>query len=164
MQENHPARSLRHQEECEYCTSSTTGRGTGRERCKNSASIIGGIGRSGHPGSLREPGLREVVGDYRSGEHEVTLRFYKKIMTVDEHEYHIVMTEDEAKIRTFRQLELEACLEELNCMIRCHNCEALNCPQEEYPARPLPTPPPSYIDNLQNILIKVQREYFQHLS
>ena len=45
-------------------------------------------------------------------------------------------------------------------MIRCHNCEALNCPQEEYPARLLPTPPPSYIDNLQSGLIKARKAIF----
>ena len=45
-------------------------------------------------------------------------------------------------------------------MIRCHNCEALNCPQEEYPARLLPTPAPSYIDNLQSRLIKAQKGIF----
>ena len=48
---------------------------------------------------------------------------------------------------TFMRLELEACLDDINWMIRCHNCEALNCPQGEYPARPLPIPP-DYIDNL----------------
>ena len=68
--------------------------------------------------------------------------------TVDEHEYYKMMLTLEARTRTFMQLELEACLEEVNWMIRYHNCEALNCPQEEYPARFLPTPPPSYIDNL----------------
>ena len=41
-------------------------------------------------------------------------------------------------------------------MIKCHNCEAINRPQEEYPARPLPIPP-NYIDNLHSILIKVQQ-------
>ena len=66
----------------------------------------------------------------------------------------------EARIRTFMQLELEACLEEVKCMIRCHNCEPLNCPQEEYPARLLPTPPPNYVDNLQSRLIKVRKEIF----
>ena len=45
-------------------------------------------------------------------------------------------------------------------MIRYHNCEALNCPQEEYPARLLPTPPPSYIDNLQSRLINVRKGIF----
>ena len=45
-------------------------------------------------------------------------------------------------------------------MIRCHNCEALNCPQEEYPARLLPTPPPRYIDNLQSRLIKAREGIF----
>ena len=61
----------------------------------------------------------------------------------------------EARIRTFMQLEFEACQEEIVWMIRCHNCEALNRPQEEYPARPLPIPP-NYIDNLHSRLIKVQ--------
>ena len=41
-------------------------------------------------------------------------------------------------------------------MIRCHNCEALNCPQEEYSARPMPIPP-RYIDNLQSKLINVKK-------
>ena len=45
-------------------------------------------------------------------------------------------------------------------MRRCHKCEALNCPQEEYPARLLPTPPPCYIDNLQRRLIKVRKGIF----
>ena len=40
-------------------------------------------------------------------------------------------------------------------MVKCHNCEALNRPQEEYPARPLPIPP-NYIDDLHSRLIKVQ--------
>ena len=71
-----------------------------------------------------------------------------------------MMPTREAKIRTFMQLEIEACLEELNWMIRCHNCETLNCPQEEYPARLLPSPPPSYIDNLQSRLFKVQNGIF----
>ena len=62
----------------------------------------------------------------------------------------------EVRIRTFIQLELESCLEEINWMVRCHNCEALNCPQEEYPARPLPIPP-NYINNLQRRLIKVKK-------
>ena len=65
----------------------------------------------------------------------------------------------ETTIRTFMQLELEACLEEISWMymITCHNCEALNFPQEEYPARPLPIPP-DYIDNLQSRLIKVKKD------
>ena len=45
-------------------------------------------------------------------------------------------------------------------MIRYHNCEALNCPQEEYPGRLLPTPPSYYIDNLQSRLIKVRKGIF----
>ena len=58
VQENHPARSLRHQEECKYCTSSAAGRGTDRESCKETASVIGGTGRrsatSAQPGNPRE--------------------------------------------------------------------------------------------------------------
>ena len=68
-----------------------------------------------------------------------------------------MMRKREARIRTFMQLELEACLEELNWMTRCHNCEALNCQQEEYPARLLLIPPPNYIDNLQSRLIKARK-------
>ena len=78
-------------------------------------------------------------------------------MTVDEHEYYKMMRKREVRIRTLMQLGLGACLEELNWMLRFHNCEALNCPQEEYRARLLPTPPPNYVDNLQSRLIKVQK-------
>ena len=60
------------------------------------------------------------------------------------------------RIRTFMQMELEAYLDEIDRMIRYHNCEALNCPQEEYPPRPLPIPP-GYIDNLQSRLVKVMK-------
>ena len=76
--------------------------------------------------------------------------------TVDKHEYYNMMRMREERIRTFMQLELEACLDEVSWMLRCHNCEVLDCPQEEYPARLLPTPPPSYIDNLQNRLIQAR--------
>ena len=62
----------------------------------------------------------------------------------------------EARIRTFMQLELEACQQEIVWVIRCHNCEALNRPQEEYRAKPLPLTP-NYIDNLHSRLIKVQQ-------
>ena len=61
-------------------------------------------------------------------------------------EYYKMLLMHEARIRTFMQLELEACQEETVWIIRCHNCEALNRPLEEYPARPLPIPP-NYIDN-----------------
>ena len=63
----------------------------------------------------------------------------------------------EARIRTFMQLELEACQEEIVWMITCHNCEVLNRPLEEYPARPLPIPP-NYIDNLHSRLSRYSRE------
>ena len=45
-------------------------------------------------------------------------------------------------------------------MLRRYNCKVLNCPQEEYPARLLPTPPPSYIDNLQSRLIRARKWIF----
>ena len=80
--------------------------------------------------------------------------------TVYKHEYYKMMQTREATIRTFMQLELEASLEEVSWILRCHNCEALDCPQEEYPARLLPTPLPSYIDNLQSRLIKAPKGIF----
>ena len=72
-------------------------------------------------------------------------------------EYEKVLWMREARIRTFMQLELEACQEEIIWMITCHNCGALSRPQEEYPERPLPIPP-NYIDNLHSRLMKVQQE------
>ena len=63
----------------------------------------------------------------------------------------------EDRIRTFMQLELEACLEEVSWSIRYYNCEVLGCPQEEYPARLLSTLPPDYEDNLINRLRAAQK-------
>ena len=83
-----------------------------------------------------------------------------EITTIDKHEYFKMIRAREEKIRTFMRLELEACLEEVSWMLRCYNCEVLNCPQEEYPARFLPTPPPSYIDNLQSRLIRARKGIF----
>ena len=80
--------------------------------------------------------------------------------TVDEQEHFKIMRAREERIRTFMQLELEACLEEVSWMLRRHTCEALDCPQEEYPARLLLTPPPSYIYNLQSSLIKARKGIF----
>ena len=80
--------------------------------------------------------------------------------TADKHEYYNMIRAREERIRTFIQLELEACLEEVSWMLRCYNCEALDCPQEEYPARLLPTPPPSYIDILQSRLIRARKGIF----
>ena len=71
-----------------------------------------------------------------------------------------MMRAREDRIRTFMQLELEACLEEVSWSIKCFNCEVLGCPQEEYPARLLPTLPPNYEDNLQNRLIMAQKGIF----
>ena len=80
--------------------------------------------------------------------------------TVDKHEYFKMIRAREGRIRTFMQLELEACLDEVSWMLRCYNCEVLDSPQEEYPARLLPTPPPSYIDNLQSRLISARKGIF----
>ena len=62
----------------------------------------------------------------------------------------------ETRIRTFIQMELEACRDELSWLIRCHNCAAYNCPKEECPPRPLPIPP-DHMDNLQSRLGKVMK-------
>ena len=78
-------------------------------------------------------------------------------------EYYKILRMREARIRTFMQLDLESCQEEIVWMIRCHNSEAFNRPQEEYPVRPLPIPP-TYIDNLHSRLIKVQQESGRRLS
>ena len=51
----------------------------------------------------------------------------------------------EMRIITFMQMELEACLGEIDWMTRCHNSKALTCPQEGYPPIPLPIPP-DYIE------------------
>ena len=83
------------------------------------------------------------------------------MMTVNEHdEYFKMMRAREDRIRTFMQLELEACLEEVRWSIRCYNCEVFGCPQEEYPARLLPTLPPSYEDNLQSRLRRAPKGIF----
>ena len=82
--------------------------------------------------------------------------FYEEAAQYSE-EYEKMLWMREARMRTFMQLELAACQEEIVWMIRCHNCEALNRPQEEYPARPLPIPPKYIIDNLHSRLIKVQQ-------
>ena len=80
--------------------------------------------------------------------------------TVHEREYFKMMRAREDRIRTFMQLELEACLEEVSWLIRCYNCEVLGCPQEEYPARLLATLPTNYEDNLQSRLIMAQKGIF----
>ena len=80
--------------------------------------------------------------------------------TVNEHEYFKMIRARQDRIRTFMQLELEACLEEVSWSIRCYNREVLGCPQEKYPARLLPTLPPNYEDNLQNRLIMAQKGIF----
>ena len=63
----------------------------------------------------------------------------------------------ETRIRIYMQMKLEACLDEIDCMLRCHNCEAFNCPQEEYPPRPLLIPPDYIVDILQSRLVKVKK-------
>ena len=80
--------------------------------------------------------------------------------TVDKHKCFKMMPAREERIRTFMQLKIEACLEEVNWTLRCYNCEVLDCPQEEYPARLLPTSPASYIDNLQSRLTRARKGIF----
>ena len=111
------ARSLRHQGECKYCASSTTDRGTGQERCKESASDIGGTGQrsatNAQPGNPRDPGLQEVVEDYRSSKRE-HLRFLPDFfkMTIKENDFAKMIAEIEAtswRLReTIRVRELAA--------------------------------------------------------
>ena len=79
---------------------------------------------------------------------------------VNEHEHLKMVRAREDRTRTFMQLELEACLEEVRWSITCYNCEVLGCPQEEYPARLLPTLPPNYEDNLLNRLRRAQKGIF----
>ena len=62
----------------------------------------------------------------------------------------------ETRIMTFMQMELEACLDEVGWLVRCNNCAVYNCPEEEYPPKPLPIPP-DYIDNLQSRFVKVKK-------
>ena len=76
---------------------------------------------------------------------------------VNEHEYLKMVRAREDRIRTFMQLELEACLEEVRWSITCYNCEVLGCPQEEYPARLLPTLPPDYEYYLTHRLRRAQK-------
>ena len=61
----------------------------------------------------------------------------------------------ETRIRIFMQMELKACLDEVDWMRRCHSAD-FNCPQEQYPSRQVPIPP-DYIDNLQSRLINVNK-------
>ena len=63
----------------------------------------------------------------------------------------------ETRIRTFMQMELEACLDEVDWMARCHNCATNNWSKEEYSPRSLPIHP-DYIDNLQSRSVKVKKD------
>ena len=46
----------------------------------------------------------------------------------------------ETRINLFMQMELEACRNELNRLIRCHDCIVNNCPEKYYTLMPLLTP------------------------
>ena len=59
----------------------------------------------------------------------------------------------EKKTKIFMQIELDNCRIEVVWLIRCHNCAADNCPEEEYPLKPLHIPP-VYMDNLKRRLGK----------
>ena len=115
---------------------------------------------------MRSQGTRESLDffwrSFETPRHQVNAShcvFYLifETTTVDKHEYFKMMRARKERIRTFVQLELEACLEEVSWTLRCYNGEVLDCPQEKYPARLLSTPPPSYIDNLQSRLIRAQK-------
>ena len=54
----------------------------------------------------------------------------------------------EKRIKVFMQMELDNCRNDLVWLIRCHNCAADICSEEENPPRPLLIPP-DYIDNFQ---------------
>ena len=60
------------------------------------------------------------------------------------------------RIKLFMKMELENCRNELTWLIRCHNCSVENCPEEDYPPRPLPIPP-GYIEILQRRLGKAMK-------
>ena len=47
-------------------------------------------------------------------------------------------------------------MDEADWLIRCPNCAANNCPEEEYPSRPLPIPL-DYMKILQSRLVKVKK-------
>ena len=66
------------------------------------------------------------------------------------------------RIRIFMQMELKACLDEVDWLIRCHNCAANNCSEEGCVPRPLPIPS-DCIDNLKSRLVKVGRAYYHLL-
>ena len=59
----------------------------------------------------------------------------------------------ETRIKLFLLMELEKCRNELGRLIRCHNCIVDNCPEEDYPPRPLPIPP-GYAETLERRMRK----------
>ena len=76
---------------------------------------------------------------------------------VNEHEYLKMVRAREDRIRTFMQLELEACLKEVRWSITCYNCEVLGCPQEETRRGCCLPSPPDYEVNLTNRLRAAQK-------
>ena len=62
----------------------------------------------------------------------------------------------ETRISILMQMELKACCDKLDWLMICLYCASYNCPEEEYPPRPLPVPP-DHIDNLQIRLVKVKK-------
>ena len=59
----------------------------------------------------------------------------------------------EKRIELFMQLTLDNCSNELEWLIRRHNCIVDNCPEENYPPMPLPIPP-GYTENLERKMRK----------
>ena len=56
-----------------------------------------------------------------------------KMTTVDEHEYYKMMRTREARIRTFMQLELEACLEEVSWIVKMSQLRGPRLPARGIP-------------------------------
>ena len=77
--------------------------------------------------------------------------------TVYEQEYLRAKRAREEMIKTFMKFELESCLAEASWSLRSYNCEVLGCPQEDYPAKLLTTPPPGYEDNLNKRLSRAMK-------
>ena len=51
------------------------------------------------------------------------------------------------RIKLFMQMGFEACRDDLDWLLICHDCIVNNCPEEYYPPMSLPIPP-GYTKNL----------------
>ena len=53
------------------------------------------------------------------------------------------------RIKIFKQMELEACKNELDWMAKMHDCVLNNCPEEDFPPMPLLIPSSYYVIYLE---------------